>query len=165
MVASLKDIKRSIERLLPPDIVAAMREADAVLTLSPASGLEPIVDISDELADRELLGDMVSYRKKKTGVDNTIFLSQKGYARHGARIKIAIDPPHSIDVTSTTASVSINSGEVTQGEVSPVLLKQVQKFIELNRPVLLDYWDARIDTDQLAEQLKAIDSDDLKRAF
>ena len=158
MFAGLEDIKISIERSLPAEVVAAMREADVVLTLSPASGLQPIVDISDELAERELLGDMVSYRKKKTGVDNTIFISQKGYARHGARIKIAIDPPHSIDVTSRTASVSINSGKVAQGEVSPALLKQVQKFIALNREVLLQYWDARIDTDELAEQLRPIES-------
>ena len=98
MDASLDEIRRSIEQLLTPDVVAALREEEIGLTLSPASDLGPIVTISDELAERELAGDMVTYRKKKTGVDNTIFISQQGYAQHGARIKIAIDPPDSINV-------------------------------------------------------------------
>jgi len=159
MSTSLKEIKISVERSLPPDVVAALREAEVALTLVPQQmPRQALVDISDELAERELLGDMVSYRKKKTGVDNTIFISQKGYARHGARVKIAIDPPHSIDVTSETASIEVTTGKVVAGKISNAeLLKQVQKFIELNRPALMDYWNARIDTDELAEQLKSIE--------
>jgi hypothetical protein len=38
----------------------------AALLLSPSRGFQPIVDISDELAERELFGDMVSDRKNKT---------------------------------------------------------------------------------------------------
>lgn len=156
MFAGLEDIKISIERLLPPDIVAAMRDADVVLTLSPSSGLQPIVDISDELAERELFGDMVSYRKNKTGVNNTIFISPKGYTRHAPRVKVAIDPPSSLDATSTQASIEISSGQVVAGEVPSELLKQVRKFIELNRAVLIDYWHNRIATDELTERLKAL---------
>jgi hypothetical protein len=114
---------------------------------------------SNELAERELIGDMVSYRKRTTGVDNTVFISQKGFAKHGPRIKIAIEPPDSINVTSKTASVSINSGKVIAGdaaEVSLALSKQVEKFIELNRAVLLDYWNAKISTEELQERLKAV---------
>src|SRR6202030_1490281 len=37
-----------------------------------------IVDLADELAEEELLEEMVSYRKNVTGVDNTIFISPKG---------------------------------------------------------------------------------------
>jgi len=162
MLGSLNDIKRSIERLLPPDVVAALREEGVALALTPSNDLGPIVTISDELAERELLGDMVNYKKKTTGVDNTVFISQKGYARHGARIKIAIEPPDSIDVTSKTASVSISSGKIVAGDkakVSAALLKQVEKFIELNRPVLLDYWNAKISTEELQERLKAVRTD------
>jgi hypothetical protein len=157
MFAGLEDIKISIERLLPPDIVAAMREAEVALTLSPSTGFQPIVDISDELAERELLEEMVSYDKKTTGVDNTVFISPKGLTRHAARIKIAIDPPDSINPTSETASIEIISGKIVAGEVpSTELLKQVQQFIQLNRGVLLDYWHYRINTRQLHEKLKSI---------
>src|SRR5260370_28171889 len=91
MFASVDDIKISIERLLPPDVVAAMREAEVKLTLSPSRGLQPIVDISDELAERELLEEMVSYRKEITGVDNTIIISLNGRTRNVTRIQTDID--------------------------------------------------------------------------
>jgi len=157
MFASLDDIKISIERLLPPDLVAAMREAEVALILGPSSGLQPIVDISDELAERELLEEMASYSKKITGIDNTIFISPKGPTRHAPWIKVAIEPPDSFNPTSVTASVTIDSGQVVVGEVPTAKLrKQIQQFIELNRDVLLDYWHYRIDTEQLQERLKAI---------
>ncbi len=156
MFASLDDIKISIERLLPPDIVAAMREEEVALTLSPSRDPEPIVTISDELAEREQLEHMVTYRKNITGVDNTIFISPGLRVRHAPRIKVAIEPPDSINPLSEQASVEISTGRVVAGEVSAALLKQVQKFIQLNRDVLLEYWDARITTDQLQERLKAI---------
>jgi hypothetical protein len=162
MLATLDDIRKSIERSLTPDVVTALREEGIALALTPSGDLGPIVTISDELAERELAGDMVSYRKKKTGVDNTIFISQQGYAPHAARIKIAIDPPDSINVRSTTVSVAVDSGKVVAGDKSKVsasLQEQVQKFVVLNREVLLKYWDAGIDTDELGKQLKSIESD------
>ena len=158
MFAGLEDIKISIERLLPPDIVAAMREAGVALSLSPSTGPEPIVSIGDELAERELFEEMVSYRKDTTGIDNVIFISPKGRTRHAARIKIAIDQPDSLDPTSETASIEISSGKVVAGEVpSTELLQLIQQFIQLNRDVLLDYWYYRIDTRQLQERLKAVE--------
>ena len=156
MFASLDEIKISIERLLPPDIVAAMREEEVGLTLSPSSDFEPLVTISDELAEREQLEHMVTYRKNITGVDNTIFISPGLRVRHAPRIKVAIEPPDSINPLSEQASVEISTGRVVAGEVSAALLRQVQKFIQLNRGVLLEYWDARITTDQLQARLKAI---------
>jgi hypothetical protein len=160
MLSDLDDIRRTIERALPPYVVDAMHEEGIALTLVPQ--LEPgeaLVDISDELAERELAGDMVNYKKKTTGVDNTVFISQKGYTRHGPRIKIAIEPPDSISVTSKTVSVAIDTGKVVAGnkeKVSAALQKQVLKFVVLNRDVLLDYWNAKISTEELQEKLKAV---------
>src|SRR5262245_48607874 len=48
-----------------------------------------------EIADD--LQEMVSYRKNVTGVAHTLFISPKGNARHGPRVKVAIDPPDSLD--------------------------------------------------------------------
>jgi hypothetical protein len=39
---------------------------------------------------------MVSYGKNVTGIDNTVFISPKGNARHGPGLKVAIDPPNSV---------------------------------------------------------------------
>lgn len=153
---TLEAIKESVERSLPPKVVAAMREAGVALTLDAASS-GPIVGISDELAERELLGEMASYRQDDTGVDNTIFISTKSGARHGPRIKLAIDPPDSLNPLSETASIAIDSGNVVAGKVhSAKLLKQVQQFIELNRDLLLEYWECRISTADLGKRLKPI---------
>ncbi len=149
MLAGLESIKISIERSLPPDVVAAMREAGIALTLDSSSGFQSVVDISDELAERELLEETVSFRKNLTGVDNTIFISPKGFTRHVPRIKLAIDPSDSIDPRGATAPVAIDSGNVVAGDVPAELLKQVRQFIELNHDVLLDYWNYRADTDEL----------------
>ncbi|HLK79924.1 MAG TPA: DUF4160 domain-containing protein [Xanthobacteraceae bacterium] len=156
MSADLQSIKVSVERSLPSDVLAAMREAGIALTLDASSGSQPVVRVSDELAERELLEEMVSFRKRVTGVDNTIFISPKGFTRHAPRIKLAIDPPDSIDPRGATASVAIDSGEVVDGDVPAELLKQVREFIELNHNVLLDYWNYRADAEELRERLKRI---------
>lgn len=97
---------------------------------------------------------MVSYRRNVTGVDNTIFISPKGKTRHTARIKLAIDPPHAVDPQSETAAVTFADDAVVAGDVPPDLLKQVRRFIDANRDVLLDCWEYRIDTEELSQRLK-----------
>jgi Domain of unknown function (DUF4160) len=156
MLTDLDDIRRSIERALPPDVAATLRDDGIALALTPSSDLGPIVTISDQLAEMEQLEHMVTYKKNVTGVDNTIFISPGVRVQHGPRVKVAINPPDSINPLSEQASVSISTGEVVAGEVSPALLKQVRKFIELNRDVLLEYWDARITTDVLQARLQAV---------
>ena len=42
------------------------------------------------------------------------------------------------------------------GSVPSALLKDVQQFIELNREVLLDYWEYRIFADEPQQRLKSI---------
>ena len=109
-----------------------------------------------EWAENELLEEMLSYRKNVTGVTNTIFISPKGNTRHAARIKLAIDPPDSVDPRGNVASIAIADGAIVAGDVSPALLEQVQRFIDVNRAVLLDYWEYRIDTDTLRRRLKSV---------
>ena len=50
-----------------------------------------------------------------------------------------------------------NGPAVVAGEDVPApLLDQVRRFIDLNRGTLLDYWEYRIDTEQLRRRLKPI---------
>jgi hypothetical protein len=111
---------------------------------------------AERRAENELLEEMLSYRKNVTGVNNTIFISPKGNTRHAARIKLAIDPPDSVDPRGNTASIAIADGATVAGDVPPALLEQVQRFIDANRAVLLDYWEYRIDTDTLRRRLKSV---------
>jgi hypothetical protein len=112
--------------------------------------------MADEPAEQQLLEEILCYRKDVTGIDNTIFISPKGNTRHAARIKLAIEPPDSIDPRSKTASVAIGDATVVAGDVSPRLLEQVRQFLEANRDVLLDYWEYRIDTEELRRRLKSV---------
>ncbi len=128
----------------PARLIEAMRAATA------------IAGLAEERAEEELLEEMVPYRKDVTGVENTIFISPKGNTRHAPRIKIAIDPPLSVDPRSKTASVAIADGTVVAGEVPPALLGQARRFIDANRDALLEYWEYRIDTDELRRRLTPI---------
>jgi len=103
--------------------------------------------------DQTDLQEMVSYRRNVTGVDHTLFLSPRGNARHGPRIKVAIDPPDSIDPRSRTVSITLDGAAL--GPIDPALLQQVRAFLELNRATLLAYWRYEIDTDELRRQLRA----------
>jgi len=106
-------------------------------------------------ADQEA-EDMVSLRSEKTGVENTIFVSTKGYAEHAPRIKIAVDPPDTFNATSKSASMAIHDYSIRGESVAPHIAEQARRFIDLNREALLDYWDTKIDTAQLIERLKRI---------
>jgi hypothetical protein len=100
----------------------------------------------------EMIADMVSYRRNVTGLDNTIFISVK-FARHAPRIKVAVDPPTHIDPFGSNAQVTIRDGCVVAGSLSARVRDDVRSFIDLNREALLDYWEKRIDTDELRQRL------------
>src|SRR5262249_24348984 len=104
----------------------------------------------------ELLEEAASFRKAVTGMDNTVFILPKGNTRHALRIKVAIDPPLTVDPRAKIASVAIADGAIVAGEIPSWLVDQARRFIDINRDVLLDYWDYRIDTDELRRRLKPI---------
>ena len=168
----VEEIRGQVVRSLPMAVVDAMREAGVSLTLGSSDATsDPVVidpNLVDELAEQELLEEMVSYRKDVIGIEHTIFISPKGQTSHSPRVKLVVDPPHSVDPRAKTASIAIDDGSVVAGEpVPPTLLRQVQQFIALNRDVLLDYsgrfevaalaWDTAIcvnaDRPKLAERV------------
>jgi hypothetical protein len=126
------------------NVVGAVRDAIRNAVAPPA--------ILDALANAEA-EDMASLRKERTGVDNTIFVSTKGYAQHAPRIKIAVDPPHSLNATSKTASMAIHNYSITGEHPPSHVVEQAKQFIERNREALLLYWNCEIDTDQLVKRL------------
>ena len=98
--------------------------------------------------------DMVSLRPDTTGVDNTIFVSTRGYAQHAPRIKIAVDPSDSLNAASKCALVAIHDFSVTGEGLSPYVYVQASDFIERNRDVLLAYWNCEIDTKEMISRLR-----------
>ncbi len=161
-LAELEAIKAKVERSLPSDVLTDMRRANVSLTLGSSShgSFRPVVvdaGFAEEVAERELVEEMVSYRKNVTGLDHTVFISPRGHVQHAARIKLAIDPPDTVDPRGRTASIAIHDGTVMAGDsVPPDLLRRVQQFIKLNHAALLEYWEYSIDTEQLRQRLKSV---------
>jgi hypothetical protein len=132
----------------PAAFFSALRAGHAVHV--PELGTVALVEADQEAEDT------VSLRSEKTGVENTIFVSTKGYAEHAPRIKIAVDPPDTFNATSKSASMAIHDYSIRGESVAPHIAEQARRFIDLNREALLDYWDTKIDTAQLIERLKRI---------
>ena len=114
--------------------------------------------LSHATPDMMPIEEMASFRKKTTGIDNTIFLSPKGGAKHAARIKVAIDPPDSISPSSGCVSIEVSDYAYTiLGVLVPTdLAAKLKKFIDINRSVIIDYWNYKISTDELSDKLKEI---------
>jgi len=106
------------------------------------------------LLEEEITAEMPAFRKKTTGVDNTIFISAK-VPRHMPRIKVAIDPPTHLDRLGNNASVAITDGSVLGGKLPSHVHKQVSRFLDLNQHAWIDYWEQRID-DELRQRLRSI---------
>jgi hypothetical protein len=123
-------------------------------------GLKPgelttVINALEERADEA--GHMVSIVKKRSGIRNTLFAST-GDGRHAARIKIAIDPPDSLNERCNGTSMALHDFSTVGAHAPSQLLKQAMAFIELNRDALVEYWDAKIDTETFLERLKPIPS-------
>ena len=99
--------------------------------------------------------EMVSYHANVTGISHTIFISPRGNAAHSPQVKVAIDPPDSLDPRGNITTITFDGAVI--GAIDPHLARQVLRFIDINRAVLLDYWNYEIDTDQLRQRLQPID--------
>ena len=100
--------------------------------------------------------DMASVRRDISGIANTIFISAKGSGRHAARIKVAIDPPDSLNAWGKNTSVALHDYSIQGQNLPAALFEEVKAFIDLNREVLLAFWNCEIDTRQALDRLRSI---------
>lgn len=122
--------------------------SDVGYSLAPTGAV--IRDYGDDAGDF----DVVALRTKLTGVDNTIYVSPKGHARHAAGIKIAIDPPQKLSASGVTAVMIIHDCSIVSAAPVPAqIVRQAAEFIERNRGVLADFWNEQIDVEELLARL------------
>jgi hypothetical protein len=101
----------------------------------------------DEIAAEDRAGqasfDMANLRPQRTGLPFVVFISQKGGARHDVRVTLArtakVRPSEMITVAVRPPP------RVIRGEISARELDLVREWIELNREVLIDYWDGVVE--------------------
>jgi hypothetical protein len=76
----------------------------------PDFNSEAAAALADAVAEEELDEEIVSYQKNVTGIDHTVFISPKGRTQHATQLKLAIDPPDTINPHGKTASIAIEDG-------------------------------------------------------
>ena len=109
-----------------------------------------------EVEDLEAF-EMANLRQKTTGLPMVIWVSEKGHTQHGPRIKVSKIHSDKMDITQSV-SVSITSPpEIVAGAgLSPQDFEVVSRYIELNKKVLLGYWNGELDTAELIGGLKKL---------
>jgi hypothetical protein len=86
---------------------------------------------------------MANLRPERTGLPFVVFISQKGGARHDVRVKVAraarVQPSEMITVAVRPAV------RVVRGKLDPRDLDLLAQWIDLNKDVLIDYWNGVIE--------------------
>jgi hypothetical protein len=96
---------------------------------------------SSQIIEDEGLYEMANVRPEISGLPFIVWISEKGKARHDVRVKVSPGPR----VRDFVASVSVRPAvEVVVGELSASDLALVRAWIELNRDVIVKFWDGDI---------------------
>ena len=101
--------------------------------------------------------EMANLRPARTGLPFVVFISQGGGARHELRVKIAratrVRPS---DMVTVTVRPSVR---VVRGRLDPHDLHLLRQWIDLNRQVLIDYWNGVIEyTEDAMNALRPIEA-------
>lgn len=81
---------------------------------------------------------------KRTGLPFVVWISPRGGAQHDVRVQVSRGP-RAIPSEMITVGIRPNV-HVISGEVSPSDLRLLQRWIDLNRTVLVEYWDGAIES-------------------
>lgn len=84
---------------------------------------------------------MANVRPARSGLPFVVWISQKGGARHDIRVKVSSGPRPG----EWRASISVRPDiEVKEGALSGEEFALIRAWIELNKDVLVDFWDGAI---------------------
>jgi len=98
---------------------------------------------------------MANLRPERTGLPLVVFISQKGGARHDIRVKVARGAKvRASEMTTVAVRPTVR---VIRGALDPGDLARLAEWIELNRDVLVDYWNGNIEyTEDAINALKPL---------
>lgn len=106
-------------------------------------------------AEAEDLYQMANLDPRHTGLPMVIWVSERGRARHDARVKVCRKHGTRMNINDT-AVVGIRPPSVLEGVLTTADRQAVSRWITLNETALLDYWNGAIDTVELVQQLKPL---------
>jgi len=86
--------------------------------------------------------EMANLRPERTGLPFVVFISQRGGARHDVRVKVArAAKVRRSDMVTVALRPSIR---IVRGGLDPRDLDLLRQWVDLNRQVVIDYWDGTI---------------------
>jgi hypothetical protein len=108
----------------------------------------------DALADEGLF-EMANLSPKRTGLPFVVWISPKAGASHDVRVKVSRSPKvHGSELVSVAIRPDVH---VIGGNMSAPDLALLRKWVELNRDVLIKYWDGDIEyTEDAIAALKPV---------
>jgi hypothetical protein len=130
-----------------------MQAKDTISARSP--GKPAKAALAEDEADGQALFEMANLRPDRTGLPFVVFISQKGGARHDVRVKIArgakVRPSEMVTVAVRPTP------RVVRGALDPNDLARLAEWIDLNKAVLIDYWNGDIEyTEDAISALKPL---------
>jgi hypothetical protein len=108
-------------------------------------------------SEGQALFEMANLRPERTGLPFVVFISQKGGAGHDVRVKVAratrVRPSEMITVAIRPTI------RVVRGHLDALDLDLLTQWIDLNKNVLIDYWDGVIEyTEDAMNAIKSLGS-------
>jgi hypothetical protein len=94
-----------------------------------------------QIIEDEGLFEMANVRPEISGLPFIVWISEKGQARHDVRVKVSPGPRAREFVASVTVRPDV---EVVAGTLSGRDLELVRAWIELNRDVIVKFWEGEI---------------------
>jgi len=114
-----------------------------------------IAESNQSQDDSEALFEMANLFSKHTGLPFVVWISYRGGAQHDVRVKVS---PGVRAFPSQMVSVAIRPNvRVVEGKMGASDLALLTKWVELNREVLVKYWDGDIDTKDAIEAIRPIE--------
>lgn len=118
---------------------------------------DPVSTVGEYKQDSDELFEMANLQFRRTGLPFIVWISPRGAARHDVRVKISPGPRA---IPSQMVSVAIRpSVRVVEGSMSPSDLRLLTRWVELNRDVLVRYWEGDIEfTEDAIAAIRSIES-------
>lgn len=122
---------------------------------------EEYLKLSGQLkAEEDLLFEMVNVLQSYTGLPMVIFISPKGNAKHGPRIKVQVNYSQKANMKDAwTVTISDDPEVIDSKKQMPAKdLKLVKEFIIKNKEILLKHWNDSTDPVKTVQSLKSIEN-------
>jgi hypothetical protein len=104
------------------------------------------------------LFEMANLFPRTTGLPMTVWVSPRANTRHDVRVKVNMTHGNQMTISNTAVVGVRPNPQVIAGHLSPDDQRAVFEWALLNTAALVAYWEGRIDTIELGQQLKRIPS-------